>query len=91
MLGFEGGLIAIFAMIWTIFTFITIELFPTHLRCTAFGLMAAAFRIFGLFGTAIYQTIVSAHLIIPPLLTAFTLAIVSIATFYLPNTNNVFL
>ncbi|CAD6233449.1 GSCOCG00007199001-RA-CDS [Cotesia congregata] len=91
VLGFEGGLIAIFAMIWTIFTFITIELFPTHLRCTAFGLMAAAFRIFGLFGTAIYQTIVSAHLIIPPLLTAFTLAIVSIATFYLPNTNNVFL
>ncbi|KAH0546868.1 uncharacterized protein LOC123269146 [Cotesia glomerata] len=91
VLGFEGGLITIFAMIWTIFTFITIELFPTHLRCTAFGLMAAAFRIFGLFGTAIYQTIVSAHLIIPPLLTAFTLAIVSIATFYLPNTNNVFL
>ncbi|XP_057322020.1 synaptic vesicle glycoprotein 2B-like [Microplitis mediator] len=91
VLGFEGGLIAIFAMIWTILTFITIELFPTHLRCTAFGLMAAGFRIFGLIGTAIYQTIVSAHLIIPPLLTAFTLAIVSIATFYLPNTNNVFL
>lgn len=92
VLGFEGGFIAIFAVAWTSLTLVTIESFPTHLRCTAFGLMAAGIRISGLIGTAVYQTLVGAPLVAPAFLTALTLLLASVvATFYVPNTHNVFL
>lgn len=91
VLGFEGGFIAIFAVAWTSLTLVTVESFPTHLRCTAFGLMAAGIRISGLISTSTYQTIIGAPLIAPSLLTALALIIASIATFYLPNTHSVYL
>ncbi|XP_011301471.1 synaptic vesicle glycoprotein 2B-like isoform X1 [Fopius arisanus] len=91
VLGFEGGFMAVSAVAWTSLGLITIESFPTHLRCTGFGLMAAGIRISGLIGTAVYQTLVGAPLIAPALLTAIALFIASITTFKLPNTHTVFL
>ncbi|XP_043278962.1 synaptic vesicle glycoprotein 2B-like isoform X1 [Venturia canescens] len=91
VLGFEGGFIAIFAVAWTSLTLVTIESFPTHLRCTGFGLMAAGIRLSGLIGTATYQTLVGAPLIAPALLTASALLIASLATLKLPHTHTVFL
>ncbi|XP_008207955.1 synaptic vesicle glycoprotein 2B isoform X2 [Nasonia vitripennis] len=91
VLGFEGGFIAIFAIAWTALTLVTVECYPTHLRCTGFGLMAACIRISGLIGTATYQTLVGAPLVAPALLTAAALLIASIATLELPQTHSVFL
>ncbi|XP_066597851.1 synaptic vesicle glycoprotein 2B-like isoform X2 [Prorops nasuta] len=91
VLGFEGGFTAIFAIAWTSLTLVTIESFPTHLRCTGFGFLAATIRISGLIGTATYQTLVGAPLVAPALLTASVLLIASVATFKLPHTHTVFL
>ncbi|XP_014224341.1 synaptic vesicle glycoprotein 2B-like isoform X1 [Trichogramma pretiosum] len=91
VLGFESGFIAIFAIAWTALTLVTVECYPTHLRCTGFGLMAAAIRISGLIGTATYQSLVNAPLVAPSLLTASALFIASIATLKLPQTHTVFL
>ncbi|XP_011861460.1 PREDICTED: synaptic vesicle glycoprotein 2B-like isoform X2 [Vollenhovia emeryi] len=88
---FEGGFTALFAVGWTSLTLVTVESFPTHLRCTAFGLIAAAIRISGLIGTTTYQTLVDTPLIAPALLTALALLIASIITFKLPHTHTVFL
>ena len=91
VLGFEGGFIAVFAIAWTSLTLVTVESFPTHLRCTGFGFIAAAIRISGLIGTTTYKTLVGAPLIAPALLTALPLLIASLATFKLPHTHTVFL
>ncbi|KAK2577228.1 hypothetical protein KPH14_003374 [Odynerus spinipes] len=91
VLGFEGGFMAVFAIAWTSLTLVTVESFPTHLRCTGFGFIAAAIRISGLIGTITYQTLISAPLVAPALLTALTLLIASIATLKLPHTHSVFL
>ncbi|XP_033226179.1 synaptic vesicle glycoprotein 2B-like isoform X2 [Belonocnema kinseyi] len=91
VLSFEGGFIAIFAVAWTSLILATVESYPIHLRCTGFGLMAAAIRISGLIGTATYQSLVGAPLIVPALLTAVALLLGSIATFKLPQTHSVFL
>ncbi|XP_034947522.1 synaptic vesicle glycoprotein 2B-like [Chelonus insularis] len=91
VLGFEGGFFVIFAIAWTSLTLVNIESFPTHLRCTAFGLMAVAIRISGLIGTATYETIVNTPLVVPSLITAFSLLIASITTLYLPNPNTLYL
>ncbi|XP_058810447.1 synaptic vesicle glycoprotein 2B-like isoform X2 [Phymastichus coffea] len=91
ILGFEGSFIAIFTVAWTALTLITVEYYPTHLRCTGFGLMTASIRMSGLIGTATYQTLVGTSVIAPALLTATTLIIASIATFKLPKTRAVFL
>ncbi|XP_076293060.1 synaptic vesicle glycoprotein 2B isoform X1 [Lasioglossum baleicum] len=91
VLGFEGGFIAIFAIAWTSLTLVTVESFPTHLRCTGFGLIAAVIRLSGLIGTATYKTLVGAPLIAPALLTALPLLIASLTTFKLPHTHTVFL
>ncbi|KAG7210355.1 hypothetical protein KM043_011891 [Ampulex compressa] len=91
VLGFEGAFMAIFAIDWTSLTLVTVESFPTHLRCTGFGFIAATIRISGLIGTMTYQTLVGAPLIAPALLTALALLIASVATFKLPHTHTVFL
>ncbi|XP_076653887.1 synaptic vesicle glycoprotein 2B isoform X2 [Halictus rubicundus] len=91
VLGFEGGFIAVFAIAWTSLTLVTVESFPTHLRCTGFGLIAAVIRLSGLIGTATYKTLVGAPLIAPALLTALPLLIASLTTFKLPHTHTVFL
>lgn len=91
VLGFEGGFTALFAVGWTSLTLVTVESFPTHLRCTGFGLVAAAIRISGLIGTTTYQTLVGTPLIAPALLTALALLIASVITFKLPHTHTVFL
>lgn len=91
VLGFEGGFTALFAVGWTSLTLVTVESFPTHLRCTGFGLIAAAIRISGLIGTTTYQTLVGTPLIAPALLTALVLLIASVITFKLPHTHTVFL
>ncbi|XP_076241960.1 synaptic vesicle glycoprotein 2B isoform X2 [Calliopsis andreniformis] len=91
VLGFEGGFIAIFAIAWTSLTLVTVESFPTHLRCTGFGFIAATIRISGLIGTTTYKTLVGAPLIAPALLTALPLLIASLSTFKLPHTHTVFL
>lgn len=91
VLGFEGGFIAVFAIAWTSLTLVTIESFPTHLRCTGFGFIAGVIRICGLIGTTTYKTLVSAPLIAPALLTALPLLVASVATFKLPHTHTVFL
>lgn len=91
VLGFQGGFTAIFAVGWTSLTLVTVESFPTHLRCTGFGLIAAATKISGLIGTTTYQTLVGAPLIAPALLTALALLIASVITLKLPHTHTVFL
>ncbi|XP_012289216.1 synaptic vesicle glycoprotein 2B isoform X2 [Orussus abietinus] len=91
VLGFEGGFIAVFAVAWTSMTLATIESFPTHLRCTGFGVLAAAVRISGLIGTASYRTLVSAPLVAPALLTGIALLIASVSVLKLPHTHTVFL
>ncbi|KYN14381.1 Synaptic vesicle glycoprotein 2B [Trachymyrmex cornetzi] len=91
VLGFEGGFTALFAVGWTSLTLVTVESFPTHLRCTGFGLIAAAIRISGLIGTTTYQTLVGTQLIAPALMTALALLIASVITFKLPHTHTVFL
>ncbi|XP_015439033.1 PREDICTED: synaptic vesicle glycoprotein 2B-like isoform X2 [Dufourea novaeangliae] len=91
VLGFEGGFVAIFAIAWTSLTLVTVESFPTHLRCTGFGFIAAVIRISGLIGTTTYKTLVGAPLIAPALLTALPLFIASLTTFKLPHTHTVFL
>ena len=53
--------------------------------------MAAAIRISGLIGTATYETLVGAPLVVPSLLTAAALLIASMATLKLPQTHTVFL
>ncbi|XP_043506088.1 synaptic vesicle glycoprotein 2C-like [Polistes fuscatus] len=91
VLGFEGGFIAVFAVAWTSLTLVTVESFPTHLRCTGFGFIAAVIRISGLIGTITFQTLIGAPLVAPALLTALTLLIASITTLELPHTHSVFL
>ncbi|KOX79617.1 Synaptic vesicle glycoprotein 2B [Melipona quadrifasciata] len=91
VLGFEGGFIAVFAIAWTSLTLVTVESFPTHLRCTGFGFVAGVIRLCGLIGTTTYKTLVGAPLVAPALLTALPLLVASVATFKLPHTHTVFL
>ncbi|XP_060828226.1 synaptic vesicle glycoprotein 2B-like isoform X1 [Bombus pascuorum] len=91
VLSFEGGFTAVFAAAWTSLTVVTVESFPTHLRCTGFGFIAGVIRLCGLIGTITYKTLVGAPLIAPALLTALPLLVASVATFKLPHTHTVFL
>lgn len=91
VLSFEGGFLAVFAVAWTSLILATVESYPVHIRCTGFGLIAAAIRISGLIGTMTFQSLVGSPLIVPAILTAVALFLASIATFELPQTDSVFL
>ncbi|KAJ8681425.1 hypothetical protein QAD02_017212 [Eretmocerus hayati] len=91
ILGFEASFIVVFVIAWTALILLTIEYYPTHLRCTGFGVMAVGVRISSLIGSIVYQMLVSAPVIVPALLTASVLFTASVVSLKLPQTHSVYL
>lgn len=65
------------------------ELFPTHVRSTAFGLQTGIARIGAILGNVIFGELVDANCVIPMLLVASLLGFGGLSSLALPNTTGV--
>ncbi|XP_055518608.1 synaptic vesicle glycoprotein 2C isoform X1 [Leucoraja erinacea] len=79
---------AISVVSWNSLDVVSMELYPTNLRSSAFGVFSGINRIASILGNVAFGELVDAHCTVPILLVAFVLFIGSLAGLKLPNIKN---
>ncbi|XP_013391674.1 synaptic vesicle glycoprotein 2C-like [Lingula anatina] len=71
---------------WNALDVLSVELFPTHLRSTAMGVMTGLMRVAAILGNLAFGLMVDVHCAVPMLLVAGFLAFGGLSSILLPNT-----